>query len=200
MVKMDNDDSAPEATVEALIADARVGSDEQLGDLLQMFQPELTRLADEHIGAQLKRRMSTSDLVQETLLSANQQFSSFRGQSAQEFRCWLKDVFFSRLVDGIRRHRNAECRTVTREEPGEHRPQPDPGESPSTLTSMNEEARRLLEALDDLPGELQDVVRMRYLDDMTFEAMAERSEVSVATVWRRWEDAVQRLRLNLKGR
>jgi RNA polymerase sigma-70 factor (ECF subfamily) len=186
------------STIEELLEAARVGSEQELGSLLEVFEPELKRLADDEIGEQLQRRMSTSDLVQETLLTANQKFSGFRGTSAQEFRRWLLDVFHSRLVDGIRRHRIAECRTVTKEEPGRHCSQPDPTDSPSAVTSMHEEAGRLMLALDSLPAPLQDVVRMRYMNDMTFEAISESTGVSVATVWRRWEEAVLRLRSRLQ--
>ncbi len=98
------------AEILGLIEQARTGSNSKLGILLEHFRPQLIKQAERSIGKLLSRRMSISDLVQETMVTATAAFPSFQGCSEQELAAWLKAILRSRLVDGIRRHRLAERR------------------------------------------------------------------------------------------
>lgn len=178
-----------------LIAAARSGTDSTLGRLLESHRPELTQLAEEFLGARLRRRMAVSDLVKDPMLSAGLQFPGFRGQTEAEFRCWLLEIFHSRLVDGIRRHQRAERRRLSLETAPVADDFPDPGASPSALLAVREDSARIVTAIAALPAELRHIMQLRYVDDLTFEQIAARIGVSMATVWRRWVDAVAGIRL-----
>jgi len=103
----------------------------------------------------------------------------------------LLEIFHSRLVDGIRRHRIAECRRQNREEGIVTSDTAGSTLTPSTLMSRHEETARLRDALSRLPDEARSLIQMRYVEELTFDEIAIRCGVSAATVWRRWVEAVR---------
>lgn len=180
--------------VEQLIERARGGSGSSLGNLLQLFYPVMLEMAEKRIRDNLRQRMSLSDLVQDTMVSASQHFPAFRGESEAEFRNWLMRVFQTRMIDGIRRHRHAERRRQQREIAVSGSQHADTSPSASHMVALEDEANAMIAALQQLPEVLQAVVRMRYFEDLKFEAIAERQGTSVPTVWRRWSEAIALLK------
>src|SRR5205823_10031236 len=67
-----------------LLAKAREGNQQQLGQLLQCYRSYLTVLASAHLDERLRTRVSPSDLVQEAMLGACRDFAQFRGCSEPE--------------------------------------------------------------------------------------------------------------------
>ncbi len=132
------------------------------------------------------------------MVTATAAFPSFQGCSEQELAAWLKAILRSRLVDGIRRHRLAERRRVTREVPSTGSQLIDDNPTPSQVLATADQARELLQALQELPPELQQIVRLRYLEDQNFEAMAQILDLPLSTVWRRWMDALDKLKHRLQ--
>ncbi len=178
------------ATVELLINGARQDRGSGLGHLLEYFRPALTELARQEIREELTCRMSQSDLVQDTMLTASRNFPAFLGQSESEFRLWILEIFKSRLIDGLRRHRVAERRRQQFEVQVSGSQFVNKSASASELATLDEDAANLLSALEQLPEEYRDILRQRYFEDMTFEAIAAVRGVSIATVWRRWSEAI----------
>ena len=168
-----------------------------LGKLLESHRATLTRQADALIGPSLRKRMSSSDLVQETFMSASANISDFRGTTDAELLNWLNEVLRSRLVDGVRRHRLAESRRQAREVSYLPQRLADRKSTPAEEVAVRDEAAALLAALDRLPTTLQSVVRLRYIEELTFEQISERLDISVSTVWRQWAEAVEKLKYKL---
>jgi len=178
---------------------AKSGSSSGLGRMLESFRPALMEMAADRLGLRVRRRMSSSDLVQDTLLTAGKQFESFRGETLTEFRNWLKELFHSRLVDGLRRHQQAEMRRQGLEEEGASISSLEGEEdSPSRVARLNEDATRLINAMDDLPADQRTIIQMRYVEDKTFEDIAAELSMSVATVWRRFQEATESLHIRLQ--
>ena len=75
--------------VTGLLEKARRGEREPLGQLLQLYRNYLTILATTQLDRRLRRRMSPSDLVQETMLAAHGDFAKFRGSSERELLAWM---------------------------------------------------------------------------------------------------------------
>ena len=173
---------------------ARNGSSTALGAMLESFRPSLTELAEARLGVRVRRRMSSSDLVQDTMLTAGQQFEQFRGDSLTEFRRWLIELFQSRLVDGLRRHQLAEKRSQNHEDENPSLSGIQALEvSPAELAELKEEADHLLQAISFLPHEQQAIIRLRYMENHTFEEIAVQLGNSVPTVWRRFQEATETL-------
>ncbi len=75
-----------------LLRDARDGSNEALGRLLETCRPYLLKLANEDLPKDLHAKTAPSDVVQETFFHADRAFADFRGQSKLELLGWLKRI------------------------------------------------------------------------------------------------------------
>lgn len=190
---------ADESQVSLLIEKSRCGSSSSLGTLLEIFRPDLAQRAKADLNAEMQQRMSLSDLVQDTMLTACRSFREFRGNTGVEFEVWLNRIFRSRLIDGLRRHTVAEARRLAQEAPfaavGEI---PDRCLSPSGLLVLHEESVMLMAAVEKLPAEAQHLIRLRYVENQTFEVIAEKLNVPLSTVWRRFREATEALHRFLK--
>ncbi|MEO6594138.1 MAG: sigma-70 family RNA polymerase sigma factor [Planctomycetota bacterium] len=105
-----------EVPPDRLFDDATRGDREALDQLLQRYMPQLHAYVHARLGAQLRARESSLDVVQSVcreLLEAREDFA-FRGE--ERFRAWL---FTSALNKVRERHRrlHSEKRDVEREEP-----------------------------------------------------------------------------------
>lgn len=176
------------------LTNARNGRPSGIGRLLDSFRPLLQQLARKKISYRLQSRMSESDLVQETMLSACQALKSFQGNSKGEFQCWLLQILRSRLVDGLRRHMIAECRTVQSQAPESARFLADNSESPSNSLCMEEQSKMLVNALMQLSDIDRSIVIMRYSEQLGFEEIARRTGLPLANVWRRWSKSIDTVR------
>ena len=70
-----------EPDVIRLLERARRGDDSALGELLELYRQYLTLLTRARIGRKVQAKIGPSDVVQETLLKAQQAFVQFRGAS-----------------------------------------------------------------------------------------------------------------------
>ena len=181
-----------------IIESARNDAGSKLGELLEHFQPQLKKFAEKSIGHTMRRRMSPSDLVQETMLSAASQFHSFRGQSELELQSWLMELMRSRLTDGLRRHKFAARRSIDREVPCSGSSIGDSSPTPSQIVDSRDDNKSLLDAIQLLSPEAQTIVRMRYLENQNFETIARELGMSLTTVWRHWATALERIKLRLQ--
>ena len=183
-----------------ILDEAKAESDRdgaQLGQLLEAYRPLLNRLAREQIGHKLRMRISESDLVQETLLTATQCFTDFRGTTVDEFRSWLLKIFRTRLSDSLRRHLIAERRRISQQEQGSVSSCLDNSLTPSSQAVVDEQIVKLLDSILLLDPQDQSILLMRYVEQLGFEEIAERLELSLTTVWRRWSRAIDELRLRV---
>ena len=181
-----------------IIETARTGAGSQLGQILVYFQPHLTKFAEKSVGPSLSRRMSASDLVQDTLLSATSQFPSFRGQSELELKSWLMELIKSRLADGLRRHKFAARRAIDREVTCTGSAIDDSHPTPAQVVASREETKNLLDTIQMLSPDAQKIVRMRYLENQSFESIAQTMGMSLTTVWRHWASALEKIRIRLQ--
>ena len=77
--------------------------------------------------------------------------------------------------------------------PAEH------GHDPSDLVAADETAASVVAALDDLPQEQRDVIRLAYFDRLTLAQVSERTGAPLGTVKRRAQMALQRLARLING-
>jgi RNA polymerase sigma-70 factor (subfamily 1) len=181
-----------------LLSRARDGSRSGLGDLLESYRPLLRHLAGQQIGLRLRVDMSESDLVQETMLTASRGLPDFRGSTESEFRAWLVCLLQSRLTDGLRKHLAAEQR---RSRLRQMKSQPDvdhESQSPVDAAQLAEESELLAEAVMDLEPIDRTIIFARYMEQQSFESIAAEVDLPLATVWRRWNRAVEQLRCGLE--
>ncbi len=186
----------------ALLARASQGDKEALGELLQLHRGYLRVLAQRELGTRLEVRMDASDLVQQTCLSAYRSFSDFQGTDIAAFVAWLRRIHERNLRDTIREHVLAAKRSVDNEQPldvlreKEMAARQDP--SPTARALANEEAVVLALAMEQLPADQREAIRLRHLEDTPLAEIANylgRSEDAIGGLLKR---GMRTLRQRLK--
>src|SRR3954463_2907228 len=157
-----------------LICQARGGTAEALGVLLERYGNYLHLLARVQVGRRLQGKIDPADLVQETFLEAHRHFPGFRGQSEPEVAAWLRQIMAGVLANMLRRYLGTQGRDVRveRELTGEldrsshalDRGLADPGPTPSKLAAGRERAVLLADALGRLPDDYREAIILRNLE------------------------------------
>lgn len=181
-----------------LLTQALGGDRGALGQLLIVYRGYLRVLAQREIGGRLDARLDASDLIQQTCLSAVKNFTKFKGQGLPEFNVWLRQIHQRNIQDAVREHVLAAQRALSREqqlEPGAEERLAKAGEpSPSGRVMATEEAAVLAGALEELPADQREAVRLRYLEGLALAEIVDRlgrSEPSVAGLLKRGLQALR---------
>lgn len=190
-----------DAEFPALLAAARSGNREALGTLLQWYANYLTILASTHLDRRLRRRLSPSDIVQEAMLAAHQDFGDFRGHSQGELLCWLRTILIHTLHRSFDKHVKVGKRDVRREVSLEAVTNqleesainlasilPADGPSPSAPMRARERSVELANQLAKLKPAYREVITLRVLKGLSFDEIAEqmgRGSGAVRMLWLR---------------
>lgn len=185
----------------ASIQKASLGPDADLGRLLDSFGAVLSELADRNAGDAVRRDASVSDQAQETILTTRDHVSEYRGHSTAEYRGWLNHLFHTRLISGFRRLRGAEYRHQMAE-----KNQVDPSTladsqlPPSVFEAAREDSQYLLQLLQQLPNESQNLIRLRYIENLPFEIISKQTGVPIASLWQQFQEAIAFLHQHVSSR
>lgn len=196
-----------ETSAERLLKSAQAGTSEELGSLLELYRNYLRVLASTQIGERLQRRVSPSDIVQETMLAAHRDFAQFRGRSEREFLAWLRKVLLNTIHHTVDAHVKAQRRDVRREISMEQIGAAlgrssfngaamiaDPGPSPSTPIRREEAAVSMANQLAKLKSEYRDVIVLRNLQGLPFDQVAEQMGKSSGAVRMLWLRAIEKFK------
>ncbi len=176
---------------------ARGGDAVALGELLENYRAYLRILAQRGLDQRLQVRVDASDVVQQTFLEAQRDIQRFRGESEPELIGWLRTILEHNVHETRQRHLGAQKRSLARE-----RSMDDTGgegiplrnrlsseqSSPSQRVMRGEAAVRLARALEGLPHDQREAVRLRHLEGCNLKEIAaamERSELAVAGLLKR---------------
>ncbi len=138
--------------------------------------------------------MGASDVVQSVLFTANQKTLTFRGNTEAELRAWLVRIAHNKIIDGMRRFRTYQrtgCGTASQGDPVAK------GDTPSKVLSLQEDVQQLIWAIDELPIDICNVVRLRYADSLTFEQISEQLGIPTTSCRRFWLEGCQLLKHRL---
>jgi RNA polymerase sigma-70 factor (ECF subfamily) len=191
---------------ENLVA-ARAGSNEALGQALNACRCYLLMIAGDKLGADLQAKGGASDLVQETFIEAQRDFTRFQGTSESELLAWLRQILLHRLANFRRRFRQTRKRGLGREvalEAGNSSEErggglADDKISPSGEAMAGEQAQALERALERLPPDYQRVITLRYREDRSFEEIGQLLQRSPEAARKLWWRAVERLQQELEA-
>jgi RNA polymerase sigma-70 factor (ECF subfamily) len=199
--------SSRASSANALIGQAQRGSKGSLGALLEQYRNYLVVLATTQIERRLQRRVSPSDVVQETMLRAHKNFAQFRGTTEPELLAWLRQILVNNLAHFVEQHVLAARRDVRREVSIERLGValeqstiqlaalvPAQGKSPSMAVQQREEAVVLADRLAQLSEDYREVLVLRNLQGLPFDEVAKRIGRSVGATRMLWLRAIEKLR------
>jgi len=192
---------------EHLLARARAGNAEPIGQLLSLYRNYLLVLATTQFDRRLRRRLNPSDLVQEAMLAAHRDFEQFRGDSEGQFLAWLRQILIHCLHRAIETHMKAKMRDVRCEISIENVSAAldrstarlsdlfvDKAPSPGAPMRQRENAVEFANQLAALKPHYRDVIIMRNLQGLSFDEIAERMDRNSGAVRMLWLRAVEKLR------
>ncbi len=108
-------DSDSDSNSDRSLANARAGSPEALGAVLEAHRRYLLLVAEKELAHDLRAKGGASDLVQDTFIEAQRDFRQFRGETDNEFRGWLRRILLRNLGNFTQRYRGTDMRDVGRE-------------------------------------------------------------------------------------
>ena len=166
-----------------LLRQAAAGDRGSLSQLLLIHYDGLKHHLAGRISRDLQRLVRADDILHQTLVRAAQAIGSFQSQPVGSFRAWLKTIAENLIKDAEKRQRR-ERRAVGRTSPaGSHDEHGSwvalveklagDSTSPSGRIQQRESIRCLQVALASLPEDQREVVQRYYLEDQSFEEIAQ---------------------------
>lgn len=185
---------------------ARAGSREALGQILESCRGYLLLIARQELDIALQAKAGASDLVQQTFLEAQRDFVAFQGTSHAELLAWMRQLLLNNLAN-FRRDFQRHKRRITREIalPNSDALEPHLADldaatpTPSTVMMLAEQNEALERAVARLPEDYQRVIRLRYHEERSFEAIAAAIGRTPNAVRKLWSRAIDRLQQELKS-
>jgi len=189
------------------LAAARAGSREALGEALESCRRYLLLVAQRELDPELQAKGGASDLVQETFLEAQRDFTRFEGTSDAELRAWLRRLLLSQLGHFARRYRDTGKREVAREIPlevsssgsGPAAELAGSSATPCAQAMAHEEQQALQDALARLPADYRQVITLRFQEERSFAEIGRLLNRSAEAARKLWVRAMRRLREEWKG-
>lgn len=192
----------------SMLASARQGDPQRLGQLLECYRSYLTIIASAQLDTRLQKRISPSDLVQETMLGACRDFHQFRGRTEPELLAWLRQILINCLRHMHKMHLRAKRRDLRREISLDQMARDwsgsidvlasiltDSGSTPSNALGREERALVVANQLSGLSADYRDVIVLRNFQGLAFSEVARkmgRSPGAVRMLWLRALDALRK--------
>lgn len=186
-----------------LIQLAREGDRRAMGDLMQGCREYLLLVANRDLDQDLRPKVGASDVVQETMITAQAAFEHFDGTSREELLAWLRAILKNDLRGAYRHFKGFQKRDIDRESPladGSRQIPVDPQDTPSTRAAIDEERRILQEAMAALSDQDNQVLRLRNWKKLSFAEIGNEMHRSEDAARKLWGRAVLRLQQALKNR
>lgn len=192
-----------------LIAKAKLGCRDSLGELLSIYRTYLGLVASVQMNQALQGKVSKSDLVQATFLQAQKGIAKFVGHSERELLAWLRKILISQLLKELRhystRGRNLELERKLYAQSEQSSVMLGsmlvaPGRSPSGTAMRRERSVLLADALAAMPEDYREVIVLRHLKSLPFPEVAETTGRTIDSVKGIWRRAITHLRMELGSR
>jgi RNA polymerase sigma-70 factor (ECF subfamily) len=166
-----------------LIERIRAHDEQALGEYLTLRRPQLAAFVERRLGAALRRKVEPDDLLQETSAEAVRTLSQTELAQRDVFG-WLCQIAERRIIDAHRKYIASQKRDAGREVSIHGAPDTSRGglidllvasmTTASQAFSRDQKQIRLLAALDNLPADQREALRLRYLDGLPSKDIAER--------------------------
>jgi RNA polymerase sigma-70 factor (ECF subfamily) len=166
-----------------LVARVKSGNREALAEYISRHSPQLIAFIEKRMSDGLRRKVEASDILQDVTASALHSVGEVQLGDREPFG-WLCQQAERRIIDAHRHHFGAQKRAAGREV---YLDAPSGGESggiadllaaslttPSAAYSRQQKEFHMLEALESLPEDSREALRMRYVEGLPSKEIAER--------------------------
>jgi RNA polymerase sigma-70 factor (ECF subfamily) len=160
----------------ALLAAARAGSPDALGELFERHSRRLLALIRVRLGPSLRAHLESRDILQETWIKALGRMDGFRGEGTASFMAWMARIAANEIHDRVDRH-GRQRRDAALESPlaeGDLDGLAARVRSQTSRIAIDESLQRLERALESLSPEHREVVLLRKLEELSFAEIGER--------------------------
>lgn len=181
-------------------------SEQRLIALLEEKRPQLLAYINRQLGSRLKQKVEAEDILQETTIDAVRRVAEFEQLQREPFG-WLCQIAEHRLIDAHRRFFQSQKRAGEREVSIDADRDDAGGRfanllaasmtTPSQAFSRNQKEFQLQIAMQELPEETREVLRLRYVDGLQTKEIAERLGKSDGAIRVLLTRSVQRLQEKL---
>ncbi len=192
----------PDNPAAAWLGNAREGSAEALGLLLEHYRKYLLLVAHREIDPALRAKGGASDLVQDTFLEAQRDFPRFTGTTEADLRSWLRRLLLNNVGTFQRSYHGTAKRAIGREVNlgpvdsglGLIDRLAVEGPTPSRLAMERERGEAIKCALARLPDDYRQVIALRYEEERSFEEIGRIMGRSAEAVRKLWARAMKQFR------
>ena len=161
-----------------LLARYRAGDGDALWELCRRYETLFTQRIERRIPKSLRRRVSVADVLQEARIAAFESREAFEDREPGSFRRWMLGIVDNKALQIARDHRGVAKRDQRREatRPG----RPDTGflvgstPTPSQIYVASELAELAAAAMDVLPPDYREVLRLAREEQLTLRQVGER--------------------------
>ena len=157
-----------------LLERAQTGDRQAFDDLFARHRPYLRQMVELRLDPKLRSRVDPSDVVQEAHLEAFRRLSTYLHERPMPFRLWLRQIAYDRALKAWRYHAGTARRAAAREVPLPERSSLElarqllaGGSSPSKALDRGDLARRLRQAMAQLPQNDREVILMRHFEGLS---------------------------------
>ncbi|HWG46286.1 MAG TPA: sigma-70 family RNA polymerase sigma factor [Gemmataceae bacterium] len=194
-----------------MLEEARQGEAAAVERLLTAHREPLRRVIGLRLDPALAARLDASDIVQEVLLEAHRRMQDYLKNPHMPFHLWLRHIAKDHIIDAHRRHRQAQRRSLDREQPivpavlADHSSYELAGQlvdaelTPASEAMRREMQRRLDTAIADLDEDDREIILLRHREQLANQDVAHALGLSEAAASMRYLRAVRRLRATLLG-
>jgi RNA polymerase sigma-70 factor (ECF subfamily) len=172
-------------------------------ELAEETRPYLKAVVARVLKGRLADKMDESDVVQDALARAMGRLAQCQGESPAQCRAWLVTIVRNHALN-LLRYWGQQERDVQREQaiPCDSRDGAAlaaGGSTPSERAMRREQAARLAAAVEQLPPDYREVIRLREFEGLSHAEVAQRMGRSHDVVRQLWVRALKRLRARLGG-
>lgn len=179
-------------TQRLIVKALETGDEAHRGDMLEYLRPRLVLWATSRLSPGLRAKLEPDDVAQEALMAVHRGIDSFQGTNHRAFLAWMFKIAENRIRD-LADHHGAKKRQ--RIEPSTDFSQT----TPSTTIARSEEVQRVAAALEQLPEDYAEVIRLRRFEEMPVAEIAELKGTSANAVRIRYCRALKALKEALLG-
>jgi RNA polymerase sigma-70 factor, ECF subfamily len=169
-----NDLRPDSAQTQSLLERVAGGDRQAFDELFARHRPDLRQLVELRLDPRLRARVDPSDVVQEAHLEAFRRLNTYLQERPMPFRLWLRQIAHDRILKAWRHHLGTARRAAGREVPLPERSSLvlarqllAGGSTPGQALDRRDLARRLRQALAQLPEADREVILMRHFEGLS---------------------------------